>query len=605
MSSLDKQAGASDSLGQNKTTLTDLFIWVGQNSCNVVVQIIRTVILAVMFLFKYMKKSAAPLRSEITSFALEIIKKPLAAAVKTIDNVDESTKKFSHRKKMFGAKRAVSMQWRESLLAIKRKGSPWASFVNIAFPAAAVAVLVMTVNHFAEADYVVAVEYDGEDMGIVMGDDVLSEAQKAVADRIEYYDTKGDYFVNATISIKPLSSGDTLLDQYALAEKMEARVAVQYAERSPESEADAVEEPELHGNKIIAYAVRVDGQFIGAVSEYDRIEKALDKLKEGYDDPSYVDVFFDKDVQYEIEEYVYPDAVISQDKIIDTLTGYESAPDYYEVVEGDNLWNIAQSKGMTVEEISSCYATYNGQVIEDLEHSILRVGTLIQLQSEVPYLQVEYQKEMNYKKVLEYETITIEDPDLPLGKVVLETEGKDGERQGKALVTYRDGAAVKKQVLTSVITEEPVSEIIRMGTGANTGSAAEFSTYKGSGEYCWPVDGGYISSYMGDGRGHKGIDIAAPLGTAIYAAASGTVIDAGTGWNSGYGNCLVIENDDGNTTVYAHQSELVAQLGDYVEKGQLIGYVGSTGDSTGNHLHFEVRKDGKYIDPCSYVGEGE
>ena len=115
--------------------------------------------------------------------------------------------------------------------------------------------------------------------------------------------------------------------------------------------------------------------------------------------------------------------------------------------------------------------------------------------------------------------------------------------------------------------------------------------------------GGYISSHQGDGRNHKGIDIAAPYGTPIYAAASGTVTDAGTGWNGGYGNCIVIENDDGNVTVYAHQAELAAEVGDYIEAGQLIGYVGSTGDSTGNHLHFEIRKDGKYLDPENFVAQ--
>ena len=262
---------------------------------------------------------------------------------------------------------------------------------------------------------------------------------------------------------------------------------------------------------------------------------------------------------------------------------------------------------MTLSELSSCYATYNGNVIDDLEHQVLRVGTLIQIESEVPYLQVECKKEVTFRKEIPFESITIEDASLPSGQVVIDTAGQNGEQRSRALVTYREGTAVRKRTLETITVNEPVSEIIRVGTGSGAGtinySAPEFITEGGTGDYFWPVDGGYISAHQGDGRGHKGIDIAAPYGTPIYAAASGTVIDAGTGWNGGYGNCIIIQNDDGNVTVYAHQAELVAEYGDVIEKGQLIGYVGSTGDSSGNHLHFEVRKDGKYYDPELYVSQ--
>lgn len=73
--------------------------------------------------------------------------------------------------------------------------------------------------------------------------------------------------------------------------------------------------------------------------------------------------------------------------------------------------------------------------------------------------------------------------------------------------------------------------------------------------------------------------------------------------NGGYGNCVIIQNDDGNITYYAHQSETACEVGDKVKAGQLIGYVGTTGDSTGNHLHFEVRRDGVYYDPAEFVSQ--
>lgn len=98
---------------------------------------------------------------------------------------------------------------------------------------------------------------------------------------------------------------------------------------------------------------------------------------------------------------------------------------------------------------------------------------------------------------------------------------------------------------------------------------------------------------------HAGIDISAPNGTPIVAAASGTVYSAG--WLGGYGNAVVIVHSGGLSTLYAHQSSLAVSSGSSVSQGQTIGYVGSTGFSTGNHLHFEVRLNGSPVDPLGYL----
>lgn len=552
---------------------------------------------------RYVKHSAAPLGGSALHFVKETLSKTVSVASKRRESVCGAAASFKRRTKIFGPGKAAVMQLREIRLAAKRRGKPCAAFFNIAFPAASVALLVFCVNSGLSTDYGVAVEYDGTEMGVVSGEEVLGEAQCKVADRVKYYDTDGDVYVTATLAIKPITSGESVMDETLLAEKMENRISMKYDEKQPQTEEEA-SEPEFTEGKVKAYTVRVDGEFIGAVEDFSDIETALEEIKKPYDSGEYSEIDFDKDVEYDLEEYVDPDDIVSSEGIISTLTGSESAPEYYEVQPGDNLWNIADEKGMTLEELSSCYATYNGQVIEDLEHSILKVGTLIRIQSEVPYLQVECKKEQTFRSRIEYETITIEDPELPEGQVIVETEGKDGEKLSRKLVTYRDDTIVRKKTIDTIVVEQPVSEIIRVGTAKATDipyNAPEFITEGGSGEYFWPVDGGYISAHQGDGRDHKGIDIAAPYGTPIYAAASGTVTDAGTGWNGGYGNCIVIENDDGNVTVYAHQAELAAAVGDYVEAGQLIGYVGSTGDSTGNHLHFEIRKDGKYLNPENFV----
>jgi murein DD-endopeptidase MepM/ murein hydrolase activator NlpD len=123
------------------------------------------------------------------------------------------------------------------------------------------------------------------------------------------------------------------------------------------------------------------------------------------------------------------------------------------------------------------------------------------------------------------------------------------------------------------------------------------------GHFSWPVTGtitspfGWRSNPFGGApEFHQGLDIAAPTGTTVTAAASGTVIMAQ--WYGGYGNYILIDNGDGYSTGYGHLSAIYVSDGQQVERGQAIGAVGSTGESTGPHLHFEVRYHGKPVDPA-------
>jgi len=122
----------------------------------------------------------------------------------------------------------------------------------------------------------------------------------------------------------------------------------------------------------------------------------------------------------------------------------------------------------------------------------------------------------------------------------------------------------------------------------------------------WPAPGRLTSRFgnrvhpiYGDVRLHAGIDIGAPDGTPIVAADDGIVIVAGS--SGGYGNLVVIAHGEGLSTAYAHQSSMAVSSGQSVRRGQVIGYVGNTGASTGNHLHFEVRRNGEPVDPLGYV----
>jgi murein DD-endopeptidase MepM/ murein hydrolase activator NlpD len=121
-----------------------------------------------------------------------------------------------------------------------------------------------------------------------------------------------------------------------------------------------------------------------------------------------------------------------------------------------------------------------------------------------------------------------------------------------------------------------------------------------SGALIWPVNAPITSPFGWRwGRMHEGIDLGAAYGSPIAAAAAGTVIYAG--WLGGYGNLTVIDHGGGLSTAYGHQSQIGVSVGQHVEQGEIIGNVGSTGHSTGPHLHFEVRVNGQAVDPLGYL----
>lgn len=120
--------------------------------------------------------------------------------------------------------------------------------------------------------------------------------------------------------------------------------------------------------------------------------------------------------------------------------------------------------------------------------------------------------------------------------------------------------------------------------------------------FAWPVSGSLTSRYGPRGREmHRGIDIGAPYGRTIKAAKGGVVTISG--WYYGYGRTVVIRHPDGTETLYGHASRLLASVGQRVEQGQPVALVGSSGRSTGPHLHFEIRINGRAVNPLNYLGQ--
>lgn len=177
-----------------------------------------------------------------------------------------------------------------------------------------------------------------------------------------------------------------------------------------------------------------------------------------------------------------------------------------------------------------------------------------------------------------------------------------------ARVAYAQAEAAEKALQADI--EAKIADLQRQEEAAKAAAAASGESYTGNitstGSYIWPLPGhspgsayGWrVHPIFGDNRFHAGEDIGAPTGTAILAADGGTVATAV--YSSSYGNYVMINHGEGRVTLYAHMSSMAVSVGQTVSQGDVIGYVGSTGWSTGPHLHFEVRVNGSTTDPKQY-----
>ena len=147
---------------------------------------------------------------------------------------------------------------------------------------------------------------------------------------------------------------------------------------------------------------------------------------------------------------------------------------------------------------------------------------------------------------------------------------------------------------------ENIEAAIRASQYANSGGGT-------TGGYIWPTDCRYVTSLFGyrvspggiGSTNHAGVDIGASYGSSIYATKAGIVVLAG--WNGGYGKCVVVDHGGGNRTLYGHMSTILVSAGQSVSQGEVIGRVGSTGNSTGPHLHYTVYENNALIDPIQYL----
>lgn len=444
---------------------------------------------------------------------------------------------------------------------------------NYILPIVCAAFLVGVVRYGSGLEYGIAVEYNGKEIGIISAEADFEKAEREVQQRISYSDKEEQVDLDAKFSLRIINENDHFVSATQLADEMLAA--------SDESLSNA-------------WGVYIDGSFVGAVRDCEKIKEALMENLLSYQVSFVVkDLDYVNDIEY-VEGIFLDSSIMSEDEMIKLLTSTKVKQSVYVVQQGESEVSICLKTGMTFDEFDELNKNVNTIV----------PGQIVKVLDKESYLPIQYTRELELTSFIDYETIEVETSSLNLGIRSILQKGEPGEKVSKVEITFVDGVERSRKTIESHVTKQPLVQQIGIGTYTAQPDHPDTvwfgSPLTGSGEFGWPVEGGWISDTFISDRNHMGLDIAADQGKCIYAAEEGMVVSAG--WNSGgYGNVVMIDHMNGYQTVYGHMCYVEAVEGQYVSKGQLIGFVGSTGDSTGPHCHFEVRYQGVYQNPANYL----
>lgn len=336
------------------------------------------------------------------------------------------------------------------------------------------------------------------------------------------------------------------------------------------------------------FALYINDEMICATEYAYVLEDLLQQLKYAYTTENTVSCDFEEKVEIRAG-YVPTSAIMSISEIAETLNSTHDEEVTYTVKSGDVWSRIANDNDMTSAELLTLNPGYN--------INSLHVGDELVLSAAVPYLTVTFTEQQHYLSNVPYDVTYQEDSSLYKGDYKVLSAGVYGKADVLADVTYKNGEEIDRVVRSYTTLTEPVTEIQAVGTKARP-------TWLPTGSFRWPTSG-TITSYFG-GRNlwgsynyHGGIDIANRAGTAIYAADGGTVKHAG--WMGTYGYLVIIDHGNGYQTYYGHNSKILVSVGEKVYKGQQIAKMGRTGNTSGNHCHFEVRYNGQRKNPLNYL----
>jgi murein DD-endopeptidase MepM/ murein hydrolase activator NlpD len=344
----------------------------------------------------------------------------------------------------------------------------------------------------------------------------------------------------------------------------------------------------------IGYEFKVDGEVWFVVESKDEIHRMLEVYQSKYlkniDENAQVrSIIFDQDI--EITEIELEDEVFVSVKEAESMINEnETEALYYTVVTGDSFWKIADESDISLARLI--------ELNPDMNPERIWPGNKIMFEPADPKLDIVVQFQNTLIEPVEFATEYIQDNSLYASQRVTTKAGVEGEKRVTYDITMKNGYPLDVVVLEEETLVEPVTRIVRVGTKRTLtrSSSTNFGVVVGR----LTSGFGYRKDPISGARKfHNAIDVAAPRGTPVYAYTNGKVVTAG--WGNMTGNYVVIDHGGGLRTKYLHLSSISVSAGQTVKVGQKIGGVGSTGYSTGNHLHFEVTKNGVAVNPLLYL----
>lgn len=438
--------------------------------------------------------------------------------------------------------------------------------ITYILPVIAAAALIIIVRNGLDLRFVLNVQVNGESVGYVANEQVFENARDDVQSRIN---TAKSMLIESGASVP-----DTQWDvspTYTLAVSGQTMTESEIANAILRTASDEI---------VDATAVYIDGELRFVTTEGDHLRTYLESVKEPYEDTDDPSVYTAFAHEIRLLDGVYLNESISSYSDIINELNQGAGIKTYTAVEGDTVQSIVDTTGVSFDSL----AQMNPELLT-LDQEVEAGTEIITGAASAELLKVKVVRQETETVAIPFDTQNSESSEYDFGKVVTLQEGEDGSEDVTYEITMIDGVVTDRQAISYNVTKQAVPEITVTGTRLKSGMVAQI----GSGSFIWPVPNyTYVSRWMSSG--HRGADICAAYGTTIIASDSGTVIAAG--WHYSYGNYVEIDHGNGYKTLYAHMSAISVTQGQAVSQGDKIGEVGSTGNSTGNHCHFEMFYNG-------------
>lgn len=365
-----------------------------------------------------------------------------------------------------------------------------------------------------------------------------------------------------------------------------ARYCFNIAKKESFLEADTVKNKivsDLDG-LVFGYGISVDGNVIVALKNEDEAKSLVNEILNSYKTENN-EVSFVNNVEIS-ESRVRDSLLMTREAAAATLTGSKDEAVVHTVTEGETFSQIAEKYNISSETLMN----NNSSIVPEK----LQIGQQLTITASVPIISVKTIEQITVSEKVPYEVTEQNDSSLYKGIRKVLTSGVYGNKNVVYNITKVNNIETERTKIDEAYISYPVTEVVAVGTKVKPKETP-------TGNFIRPYYGTITSRYGSRwGRNHNGIDYGGSVGDPIKAADGGTVTFAG--WNSGgYGNLVIISHGNGKETYYAHMSSVSVKAGQKVAQGAVVGKLGSTGRSTGPHLHFEIRINGNPVNPSGYV----